>query len=227
MGKRAQIKSSQKNAGNFVPIARTVPGKALSAQKWRKDLLMSWLFQTCIRLQTSLDRRFLRLGMSGQGASVLLRCVEARRITLGQLAVGLGRDKGQTSRYIDRLDSSGLLVRETRQRDGRLSIIKPTAKGKRAAQELALVFDKIRKELFAGIVEDDIRRVSQILRRLHNNAVRIGARRRKSRLRERRRIGSHSVKSPSKEISQSQVPPDSSTNSSNGPAVNTAAVEFA
>ena len=88
---------------------------------------MSWLFQTSIRLQTSLDRRFLRFGMTVQEAGVLLRCVEARIITPGQLAVGLGRDKGMITRFIDRLEFSRLIIRDINPRDRRFSVIKPTA----------------------------------------------------------------------------------------------------
>jgi hypothetical protein len=50
----------------FWPIPLSGLPKQLQSQEWRKDLLMSWLFQTCIRLQTSLDRRFLRFGMTVQ-----------------------------------------------------------------------------------------------------------------------------------------------------------------
>ena len=177
MGKRAQITPAQKTGGVFLPIG-PVAAKAMSAQKWRKDLLVPWLFQTCIRPQTSLDRRFLRFGMTVQEASALLRCVEARTITPGRLAVVLGRDKGKMSRVIDRLGSSRLLLRE----------------------------------------------IDQILRRLHNNAVGIKARGRKRRLRERRRIGSHRVKSQGKVINQPQVAPEMH---SNDDEANTVAVEFA
>ena len=77
MGKHAKIEPAQKVASVFVPISRSGLSKQLRGKEWRKDLLMSWLFQRCIRLQTSLDRRFLRFGMTVQEASVLLRCVEA------------------------------------------------------------------------------------------------------------------------------------------------------
>ena len=164
--------------------------------------------------------------MTLQKASVLLRCVEARRISPGQLAVALGRDKGKITRYIDSLESRRLLVREIDQRDRRFSILKPTAMGKRVAQELALVFDNIRKELFAGILESDLRRLSHTLPRLHKNAVQIGTRRRKSQLRERYRIGSYRMRSQGKEISQPQVAAEALKHASNGGAANTVAVEF-
>jgi len=127
MGKHAKIEPGQKVASVFVPISRSGLSKQLLAREWRKDLLMSWLFQTSIRLQTSLDRRFLRFGMTVQEAGVLLRCVEARIITPGQLAVGLGRDKGMITRFIDRLEFSRLIIRDINPRDRRFSVIKPTA----------------------------------------------------------------------------------------------------
>jgi DNA-binding MarR family transcriptional regulator len=233
MGTHAQIKpghAQEKRRGEvtsiFIPKLRRDLSKPVTGQEWRKELLISWLFQTCIRLQTSLDRCFLTFGMSGQEARVLIRCVESRRISPGKLAVALGRDKGKMTRYIDRLESRHLLIREIDQRDRRFSILKPTAKGKQVARDLASIFDNIRKELFTGILESDVRRLSQTLARLHKNAIRIGARRRKSHLRVRRRIGSHRVKSQGKEISQPQAAADALTHSPNGHAANTVAVEF-
>ena len=232
MGTPAQIKpghAQKRRQGKvmsvFVPKSSRDLSKPLRGQEWRKELLLSWLFQTCIRLQTSLDRCFLRFGMSVQEATVLIRCVEARRITPGRLAVILGRDKGKVTRFIDRLDSSGLLTRDIYRRDRRFSILRPTAKGKRVARQLAYIFDNIRKELFTGILESDIRRLSQTLPRLHKNAVRIGAWRRKSRLRVRR-IESHAVKSQGKKIRQPQAATDVFTHSPNGHANNPVAVEF-
>jgi DNA-binding MarR family transcriptional regulator len=189
-------------ASIFVPISRGSLSKPSGGQDWRKDLLMSWLFQTCIRLQTSLDRRFLRFGMTVQEASVLLRCVEARSITPGQLAVGLGRDKGMITRFINRLEQSGLLARDINQRDRRLADLKPTAKGKRVARELAAVFYQVRRELFVGISESDVQRLSNMLARLHKNAADIGSQQKCTAVRHRRRIGVHGVKAASTLSSQ-------------------------
>jgi DNA-binding MarR family transcriptional regulator len=194
MGKHAKIEAGQRVASVFVPISRSGLSKQLRGHEWRKDLLMSWLFQTCIRLQSSLDRRFLRFGMTVQEASVLLRCLEVRRIAPGELAVGLGRDKGMITRFIDRLESSRLIIRGTNPRDRRFSVIKPTAKGKQVAQNLAYVFDEIRKELFVGLLESDIRRLSRMTAQLHKNAVDIGSRQRCEAVRRRRRIGGHGTK---------------------------------
>jgi DNA-binding MarR family transcriptional regulator len=126
---------------------------ALGTEENRRGLCPDRAHSASEGAQRSPDRRLLRFQMTMQKVSVLLRCVEARRISPGQLAVARGRDKGKMTRYIDSLQSRRLLVREINQRDRCSSILKPTAKGKRAAQELTSVFDDIRKELFAGILE--------------------------------------------------------------------------
>lgn len=175
MGKHPEIEPNRKVAGIFGPIWFGELSLPLKAREWQKDTLLSKLFQTCITLQTSLDRRFLRFGMTVQEASVLIRCVESGKITPGRLAVAIGRDKGAVTRYTNRLELSHLLAREMDQHDRRICLLKPTAEGKRVAQELASVFFSIREKLFAGMLESDLRRLTGVLERLHENAVRIGS----------------------------------------------------
>ena len=225
MAKHAQIGQGRKVVSVFVATSGRGLSRPLRGQEWRKDLLTSWLFQTCIKLQTSLDRRFLRFGMTVQEASVLLRCVEARRITPGQLAIALGRDKGKITRFVDRLESSRLLTRDIDRRDRRFSIVKPTAKGKHVARALASVFDSIRKELFVGILESDVLRLGKMLPQLHKNAVHVGSRHECDGVRRRKRIGSHGMKTEGSQTSQPQIAADILTPSPNGCAANTVPTE--
>jgi DNA-binding MarR family transcriptional regulator len=225
MGKHAQIEPGRKVVSVFVPTLRRGLSKPLRGQEWRKDLLTSWLFQTCIKLQTSLDRRFLRFGMTVQEASVLLRCVEARRITPGRLAIALGRDKGKITRFVDRLESSRLLTRDIDRRDRRFSILKPTARGKQVARALASVFDSIRKELFVGILESDVLRLGKMLPQLHKNAVNVGSRHKCDVVRGRKGIGSHGMKTEGSETGQPQMAADILTPSPNRRAANTVSIE--
>ena len=206
MGKLAKIEPGQQVASVFVPISSRGLPKQLQSHEWRQDLLMSWLFQTCIRLQTSLDRRFLRFGMTVQEAGVLLRCVEAKSVTPGQLAVGLARDKGMITRFIHRLEVSRLIVRQTNPGDRRFSVIKPTAKGKQLARGLADVFNQIRKELFAGMLESDVQGLSRMMALLHKNAVDIGSRQKCDVVRQRSRIGTRRIKAETQQTSQTYWP---------------------
>jgi DNA-binding MarR family transcriptional regulator len=220
MGKHAQRGQGRKAASALVATSGRDVSKPLRGQEWRRDLLTSWLFQTCIKLQTSLDRRFLRFGMTVQEASVLLRCVEARGITPGRLAIALGRDKGKITRFVDRLESSRLLTRDIDPRDRRFSILKPTAKGKQVAQGLGSLFDSIREELFAGILESDVLRLGKMLPQLHKNAVRIGSGQKCDAPRVRKRIGSHELKTDCERTGTHQITADILPPSPNGHAAN-------
>jgi MarR family transcriptional regulator for hemolysin len=159
-----------------------------------------------------MDRRFLKYGLTMQEASVLLRCVETRRITPGKLSVSLGRDKGKITRFVDRLVAGGLITRDILRRDRRFSVLKATAKGKRVARDLACVFDTIRKELFVGIPENDVRRLSQMLSGLHKNATRLGRLQRRHAVRRRRRIGTCEMKKESMRILKAQPGSDDPVN---------------
>ena len=163
--------------------------RSLSSKEWRKELLVSWLFQTCFRLQASLDRRFLSFGMTFQEATVLKRCVEAGEIAPSRLALLLARDKGKITRFIDRLEASELVKRQVNTRDRRYSVIKPTPKGTRLAERIASTFDQIRKDLFVRLLDHDIQRLSRALPQLLRNAVQISAKRSTSGRRRARRIG--------------------------------------
>ena len=174
-----------------IPSDGARPLEVLTAQEWSKDLLVSWLFQTCFKLQTTMDRCFLKFGLTVQEATLLLRCAEVQRITPGKLAAIVGRDKGKVTRVIDRLESSGLVTREMYERDRRCSILRATRKGKLLARELACVFDSIRTELFLGISESDVFQLGAMLPQLHKNASKITSGQKSNPARRRRRIGIH------------------------------------
>jgi DNA-binding MarR family transcriptional regulator len=221
MGKEAQMSRKPQVGGVLLPVSGGKLAKGLSAPEWRKDLLISWLFRASIKLQTSLDRRFLRFGMTLQEASVLLRCVQAGKVTPGRLAAILGRDKGKITRFIDRLEASRFITRDIVRHDRRLSLIKPTGKGKQVAPDLTCVFDSIRKELFVGILESDVRRLGQMLRQLHKNANRIGSRRKPDAALRRARIGIQRKRAEGAQTNRLPVAGQLLTASTNGEVAHT------
>ena len=107
MGKRSQIEQNEKT-GMFVPLSGRGSSRPLECRDWLRETLLSWLFQTCIALQTSLNHRFAGFGMTAQEASVLMRCVEAGKSSPGRLAILLGRDKGIITRFVDGLEARSL-----------------------------------------------------------------------------------------------------------------------
>lgn len=202
-----------------IPSDGARPLKVLTAQEWSKDLLVSWLFQTCIKLQTSLDRCFLSYGLTMQEATLLLRCVETQRTTPGKLAAIVGRDKGKVSRVVDRLESSGFVTREMYARDRRYSILRATRKGKILARQLAYVFDRIRTELFLGIRESDVFQLGAMLRQLHKNASNINSGQKSDPVRRRRRIGTQPAKMQGQHTSEPQCAEQVLTSSNKGSPV--------
>jgi len=167
----------ERQDGEFpILVAERVICEDSGGEKWYQDLLLLWIFHTCIKIQKSLDRGFLRFGMTAQEARVLLCCVEARQTTSGQLAIVLARDKAKMTRFVGRLVAKGLVRREILPRDRRAVVITTTGKGRQIAKELALVFDDARRALFKGIPESDVRRVGEMLPRLHENATQMGIR---------------------------------------------------
>jgi hypothetical protein len=109
-------------AQNAHPVAEKtgsnlLPTPTVGAQDWYKDLLLSTLFRTCIKLQTQMDRRFRKARMTAQEAAVLVHCVASRQTSPGALAHVMGRDKGKVTRFIQRLVARGLLKREVKLQD--------------------------------------------------------------------------------------------------------------
>jgi DNA-binding MarR family transcriptional regulator len=147
------------------------PGEESGREKWYRDLLVSWIFQTWIRIQNSLNRRFLRFRMTALEASVLVCCAEARQTTSGQLSIMLARDKATMTHLVRHLEVRRLVRRDVLQRDRRCVVIRATGKGREIAKELTLVFDSARRALFEGIAESDVQRLGEMLPRLHKNAT--------------------------------------------------------
>ena len=144
-----------------------------SIREWRGEDLISLLFRTSIRLQTTFDRRFAQFGITAQEAAVLLRCVEAGETSAGKLAQAMGRDKGKITRFVHRLEASRFLTRTSNPKDHRLLIIRATQRGARMAPRLRMIFDELRAQFFDAILTEDIDQLGLVLSQLYENAGRL------------------------------------------------------
>jgi DNA-binding MarR family transcriptional regulator len=150
------------------------PGrKYIGIREWRGEDLISLLFRTSIRLQTTFDRRFAQFGITAQEAAVLVRCVEAGETSAGKLAVAMGRDKGKITRFVHRLEASRFVTRACDPKDHRLLIIKATRRGSRMAPRLKAIFEDLREQFFAAILTQDIDQLRGVLAQLYENAGRL------------------------------------------------------
>jgi DNA-binding MarR family transcriptional regulator len=153
-----------------VSVLRRRLNQSLTDAEWRQDLLLFWLFRTCTRLQIALDWCFLPSGLTMQEARVLHRCVETHGMNAGRLANSLGKDKGQISRIVDSLVAAGLVSRDVDRRDRRCSVIVPTGKGEKKAEELGHMLRNVRKRIFSGLDGADLIPLENVLSKLQANA---------------------------------------------------------
>jgi MarR family transcriptional regulator, organic hydroperoxide resistance regulator len=173
---RAQTAATHKPQGPALkpPRKEEKPArKYLGVREWQAEVSISRLFRTSIRLQTAFDRCFSQFGITAQEAAVLVRCAEEGEISAGRLAKAMGRDKGKISRFVERLEGDGFLVRKNNPCDHRLQIITATTKGRRVAPQLRLRFEEVRSQFFEGVQNVDIDRLESVLSQLHANAERL------------------------------------------------------
>jgi DNA-binding MarR family transcriptional regulator len=165
---------SSKPAPQFV--ARYAVGDDRGQPTELADLTLSLLFRTSQRLQTVLDRCFLKLGTTAQEAAVLLCCANADGISGRGLADALDKDKGRITRYVDRLVARRLVTRKIDPRNRSLLVIAPTSRGRQLAPRLKNKFEDIRNQLFAEIAVKDTARLQVILSQLLSGTRRMAAR---------------------------------------------------
>jgi DNA-binding MarR family transcriptional regulator len=170
--------------GNAVDVNRTSrssyasPKSSAEAAKTseasrQRNLLLETLLQTGMRLQTTLNKRFLKLGLTMLDATVVLRCLEMPSgATPGKLAAGLSRDKGLITHVIDRLQKNGFVVRAAGRHDKRITFIKPTDKAKELAPALKALFVGIHQQLFEETLESELDQLLHLLARLRQNSER-------------------------------------------------------
>ena len=159
--------------GNPLATVQKSERKYTGIREWQAELSISRLFRTSIRLQTAFDRCFSQFGLTAQEASVLVHCAEEGETSAGKLARVMGRDKGKITRFVDRLEASGLVSRRNDSRDHRLLIIKATTKGLRFAPQLKTRFEEVRSQFFEGVLNVDIDKLETLLSQLHANAERL------------------------------------------------------
>ena len=175
-----------------------------NAKEWEREFLLSLLSRTYIKLQTTLDSHFARHSMTAQEAAVLVQCAGVKEISPGRLALSLGRDKGIATRWVQRLEARGFVTRKVDWRDRRFFVLKATSRGRRMVPALKLIFEKIRRLLFARISVEDVQRTGSVLRIMLENAGELSS---QAKGRQRRNC-SHSAKTV--EIIKTSTPGQSS-----------------
>jgi DNA-binding MarR family transcriptional regulator len=101
---------------------------------------------------------------------VILSCLwREGELTVGQLSELIGTRLPATSRIIDRMVARGLLARKKDKRDGRVMVVKPTAKGNEL-NHLADFYERVNAALLEGFSAHDQEQAFALLARIEANA---------------------------------------------------------
>jgi DNA-binding MarR family transcriptional regulator len=123
---------------------------------------------------TALDRRLAAFGLTAQQAALLLRA-RKQPSSPSQLAETLGTDTAGMTRLLDRLETKGLIRRRRHDEDRRAVLIELTDEGRGLLPRLPPVFGQVTKQLFAGISDSDLERLTalceQMLTNLHDETA--------------------------------------------------------
>lgn len=128
------------------------------------------IFQITRELRTTLDRRMAPYGLTFPQASLLIRCVRNPGASPNQLMPQLGTDTAGVSRLVDRLEARNLVVRRTSGSDRRSIALEATAAGAALAPELEQVMGGVDRQLVAGLSDEEVTQLGELLRRMLANA---------------------------------------------------------
>ena len=114
-----------------------------------------------------LDERLRPLGLSQARWVALYRLARLPQApTQGELAAQLGVEGPTVARLLDSLETAGYVVRRPTARDGRVKIIRLTARARREAARIDRVAMALRHELLADLDAGEFTTATRLLRRL-------------------------------------------------------------
>lgn len=110
------------------------------------------------------------LGLSDFEWRIMSQVGDRAPMSLNELALVTGHDKGQLSRGVKRLVEAGVLVRQTR-RGERGVFISPTDAGKDLFERLAALAVERNKRLIRGLTAQELKLLSRVIATMEANAL--------------------------------------------------------
>lgn len=112
-----------------------------------------------------------QIGCSPWQAAMLVAIAQSGGCTCTQLAQEHGLDAGGVTRMVDRLETSGLVVRCDSLADRRVQLVSMTAKGEQSASVASAIFAKTSDIVLQGLPSNEIDSFKQLLCRMLANAA--------------------------------------------------------
>ncbi len=129
------------------------------------------LLHTSGAAQAHMETRLAACGLSAAKMMALQRLVEAGdSLPLGQLADRLSCVKSNVTQLVDRLESDGLVSRESDPNDRRSKLAVITATGRKAYTEGAKIQEAVIQELFAKFSKEEALQLASLMARLEASA---------------------------------------------------------
>ncbi|WPC06723.1 MarR family transcriptional regulator [Pseudomonas benzenivorans] len=120
--------------------------------------------------RAELDRRLVGLGLSQARWLVLLHLARFDELpTQRELAKSVGVEGPTLARLLDSLEAQGLVSRQAVPEDRRAKKISLSPQAQPLIEQIEAISTQLRKECFAGIDEEDLRRCQQVHARVLAN----------------------------------------------------------
>lgn len=120
--------------------------------------------------RAELDRRLVGLGLSQARWLVLLHLSRFAELpTQRELAQSVGVEGPTLARLLDSLEAQGLVSRQAVPEDRRAKKISLSPPAQPLIEKIEAISTQLRKELFAGIDEEELRRCQQVHARILSN----------------------------------------------------------
>lgn len=120
--------------------------------------------------RAELDRRLVGLGLSQARWLVLLHLSRfEEQPTQRELAQSVGVEGPTLARLLDSLEAQGLVSRQAVPEDRRAKKISLSPPAQPLIEKIEAISTQLRKELFAGIDEEELRRCQQVHARILGN----------------------------------------------------------
>ncbi|MDX1367739.1 MarR family transcriptional regulator [Pseudomonas sp.] len=120
--------------------------------------------------RAELDRRLVGLGLSQARWLVLLHLSRFEELpTQRELAQSVGVEGPTLARLLDSLEAQGLVSRQAVPEDRRAKKISLSPPAQPLIEKIEAISTQLRKELFAGIDEEELRRCQQVHARILSN----------------------------------------------------------
>lgn len=136
------------------------------------------VFHVAREVRGALERKLSSHGITAQQATLarLLRAWQRKKKPSPfQIAARLGTDGAGMTRLIDRLEAKGVVVRHVGDGDRRLISIELTPTGLAIAKKAAPTFSSVNRQLLEGFSDNEVEKLTDMLRRLRENARSMGA----------------------------------------------------